>query len=505
MAKQYEKKKQVVIPEGGRIPPHSVETEEIVLGQILLEANAIESVVNFLKPESFYREAHGKIYDAMLDLYKKNEPINILTVSDALKKKFLLDSIGGIVYISQLTNKVSSAANIEFHGKILAQKFIQRELIRISSEIQTEVYEQDKDVADLLDNAEKKIFEIAEGSIRRDVVSIGAVFKTACDKIEEAGKKPEGLTGVISGFTRLDSITFGWQPSDMIIIAARPSVGKTAFVLSMLRNVAVERNIPVAMFSLEMDAVSLVMRMIVSESGLKRDKIMRGKLSSDEWTGLYKSTKKLVESPFYIDDTPALSISEFRAKCRRLKARYDVQLVAIDYLQLMTSYNAGTREQEVSYISRQIKAVAKELQIPIIALAQLNRSVEQRQVKKPMLSDLRESGSIEQDADLVLFLYRADYQQQSDDIQDGTRDLIQVIIAKHRNGGLGEVELKFVKETGRFTDFAFDNYQDYSNQSDNDNNTSKKEIIIRSPGFEDQNNSSADSHSNYYPQNEVPF
>jgi replicative DNA helicase len=438
----------------GRIAPHSTETEEVVLGQLMLEEDAVISVMDILKPESFYKDTHQKIFSAIQELAIREEPVNILTVTEQLKRKNSLDAIGGYAFISQLSLKVSTAAHVEHHAKLVAQAYIQRELIRVAREIQEQAYDSSLDVADLLDFSESAIFTVAEGNVKKETSQIGTLIPSAIKQIEEAGKKGDGLSGTPSGFTNLDRITSGWQGSNMIVLAARPAMGKTAFVLSMLRNMATEHNIPVAMFSLEMSNLQLVNRLIVSETELPHNKIRVGNLTAKEWQILEERTKNLIEAPIFLDDTPALSIFEFRAKCRRLKQKHDIQCVFIDYLQLMTSGGAFSREQEVSTISRQIKAVAMELNIPIIALSQLNRSVELRGGdKRPQLSDLRESGAIEQDADLVMFIHRPEYYGITEDEEGNSLlNIAEIIIAKNRHGGTDNVKLKFTKELAKFSD-----------------------------------------------------
>lgn len=440
----------------GKLPPQALDLEEAVLGAIMLEKDAILSVLDILKPECFYQEAHQKIFATAVDLSSADKPIDLLTITEALRKQEMLEEVGGATYISQLTSNVGSAAHLEFHARIVAQKYIQRELIRVSSEIQNKSYDETIDVDDLLDFSERELLNIAEGNIKKETVKINKLISNALHQISEAGKRDDSLSGVPSGFTKVDRITSGWQRSDLIIIAARPSMGKTAFVLSMARNMAVEHQRPIAFFSLEMSALQLVNRLIVGETQLASDKIRNGRLENYEWEQLEYKIKDLEQAPIYIDDTPAISIFELRAKCRRLKQKHNVQAIIIDYLQLMTgpANSAGSREQEVSSISRSLKSIAKELDVPIIALSQLNRSVEMRSGnKRPQLSDLRESGAIEQDADLVIFIHRPEYYGL--DVDDDGRSLkgiAEIIIAKHRNGAVGDVELKFIREYAKFAD-----------------------------------------------------
>jgi replicative DNA helicase len=453
-------RKEIALPRAnqdfGRIPPQAVDLEEAVLGAIMLEKDAVIAVLDILKPESFYKEAHQKIYQSIIDLSTRSEPVDILTVTEELKKKDLLAEVGGAIYITQLTSRIASAAHLEYHARIVAQKFIQRELIRVTSEIQAKAFDDSNDVDELLDFSERQLFNIAEGNIRKETAKINLLIKEAIHQIEEASKREDALSGVPSGFTKLDRITSGWQRSDLIIIAARPSMGKTAFVLSMARNMAVEHKRPVAIFSLEMSAIQLVNRLIVAETELPSERIRNGRLEQYEWEQLEYRIKNLVESPVFIDDTPAISIYEIRAKCRRLKNLYDVQVIIIDYLQLMsgTGDSKGNREQEVSTISRALKGIAKELNVPIIALSQLNRSVELRSgSKRPQLSDLRESGAIEQDADIVCFIHRPEkYGIDVDTEGNSTKGLAEIIVAKHRNGAIGDVNLRFREELAKFSD-----------------------------------------------------
>jgi len=439
----------------GKVPPQAIEVEEAVLGALMLERDAYVTVADIVDTSSFYKDEHQKIFESIKALSLNEKPVDLLMVTQELKDRNQLDEVGGPAFIAQLTRRVASAAHIEFHARIIAQKFIQRELIRISSEIQGRAYDDTIDVDDLLDFSESSLFKIAENNIKKETVPIRPVLSEALHIIEEARNRPDGLHGVPSGFTALDRITYGWQKTDLIIIAARPSMGKTAFVLSMARNMAVDHNRPVAVFSLEMSGLQLVNRLIASETELGSQKLKSGKLEDWEWAVLHNKIGRLSNSPLFIDDTPALSIFELRAKCRRLKMQHDIQCVVVDYLQLMTTGtdNRGSREQEVSNISRSLKAIAKELNIPIIALSQLNRSVESREGKRPQLSDLRESGAIEQDADIVIFIHRPEYYGiTEDENQNPTKGVAEIIIAKHRNGATGDIHLTFRRELAKFTD-----------------------------------------------------
>jgi len=441
--------------EAGKIPPQATDLEEAVLGALMLEKTAMSEVADFLKAECFYKEAHQTIFHAINNLEDKSQPVDILTVTQELRLMGQLDFVGGPYYISQLTSRVASAANITFHARIIVQKYIQRELIRISSNTIKKAYEDTTDVFDLLDYAEKELFQVSEGNIKKEYEKMDSLLHQAIAQIENAKNNKDGISGVPTGFTDLDRVTAGWQPSDLIIVAARPAMGKTAFVLSMARNMAVDFNIPVAIFSLEMSSLQLVNRLIASETAISSEKLRKGTLADHEYQQLHSRIDKLSVAPLFIDDTPALSIFELRAKCRRLVAQHGVRIIIIDYLQLMTAGNSdgGNRVQEISAISRSLKIIAKELQVPIIALSQLSRAVETRGGdKKPVLSDLRESGSIEQDADMVTFLYRPEYYGiQYDENQNPTAGVGEVIIAKHRNGSLETVQLRFIGELTKFT------------------------------------------------------
>jgi replicative DNA helicase len=440
----------------GKVPPQAVDLEEAVLGAIMLEKDAILQVIDLLKPESFYKEEHQKIFQAITDLTSGNKAIDLLTVTEELRKKKQLEEVGGPIYITQLTTRVASAAHVEFHARIVAQKHIQRELIRVSSEIQGRAFDESVDVDDLLDFSEAELFNIAQGNIKKESQKINVLIKEAIQQIEEASKRADSLIGIPSGFTKLDRMTNGWQNSDLVIVAARPSMGKTAFVLSMARNMAVEHNRAVAIFSLEMASLQLVNRLIVAETELPSGRIRNGKLADFEWEQLDYKIKRLVDAPIFIDDTPAISVFELRAKARRLKRQHNIDILIIDYLQLMTGTpeTRGNREQEVSTISRSLKGIAKELNIPVIALSQLNRSVEVRTgSKRPQLSDLRESGAIEQDADMVCFIHRPEkYGLMEDEEGNSLKGVAEIILAKHRNGPVGDVCLRFKDEFAKFVD-----------------------------------------------------
>ena len=457
MAKQTKPVRPAVttIPDFGKVPPQAIDMEEAVLGAIMLEKEAVITILDILKPESFYKDAHRKIFKAISDLSSREYPVDLYTVTEELKAHHELESVGGPVYLTQLTSKVVSAANVDYHARIVAQKYIQRELIRVSTEIQTRSFDDTWDVTELLDYSENELFQIAEGNIKREVSPINLVIKDAIREIEEAGKREDALVGTPSGFTKLDRLTSGWQKSELIIIAARPSMGKTALALSMARNMAIDHGKKVAIFSCEMSSIQLVNRLIVAETDIPGDKIRNGRLSEEEWKQLDSRIKKLVQAPIFIDDTPAISIFELRAKCRRLMAQHKLDIVIVDYLQLMSGPdNAGSREQEVSNISRSLKSIAKELNVPIIALSQLNRSVEMRGgTKRPLLSDLRESGAIEQDADMVVFIHRQEKFGLTT-FEDGssTKGIAEIILAKNRNGPVDDVRLRFREEKAQFVD-----------------------------------------------------
>jgi replicative DNA helicase len=447
----------------GKLPPQALDLEEAVLGALMLEKNALNAVVEFLKPEHFYKDSHKEIYTAIVDLFKATEPVDMRTVVNQLRKSGKIELIGGAYYIAELTAKVSSAANIEYHARVIIEMAIKRELIQIASQIHHDAYEDTTDVFELLDKTEQSVFEISDSNLRKNYDNMRNLMARAIQELQLLKDHKDGLTGVPSGFTALDRITSGWQKSDLVIIAARPGMGKTAFVVSAMRNAAVDFKMAVAIFSLEMASVQLVNRMISAEAELEGEKIKKGNLADHEWAQLVHKTSKLSSAPIFIDDTPALSVLELRAKCRRLKAEHNVQLIIIDYLQLMRGEQGGNREQEIASISRALKGIAKELSVPVLALSQLSRGVETRGGdKRPQLSDLRESGSIEQDADIVMFLYRPEYYKITVD-EDGmpTQGMGEVIIAKHRNGSTGTAKLKFI---GKFTKFAdFDAPASYDN------------------------------------------
>ena len=459
--KIYETENQAIVNlSDGKIPPQAIDLEEAVLGAMLIDEKGVNEIIELLSPEVFYKRSHQLIYESIERLFRESEPIDLLTVSADLKKNKNFEQAGGDFYLISLSQKVSSSAHIEFHSRIILQKYIQRKLITISNEIIQKSYNESTDVMDLLDEAESKLYDVAQGNIKTSTESAQNLVIRAKARIEEIAKQ-EGLSGVSTGFEKLDKLTSGWQPSDLVIIAARPGMGKTALALSMARNISVQQQIPVAFFSLEMSSVQLITRLISSETGLSSDKLRTGKLADHEWQQLNIKVSDLESSPLFIDDSPSLTIFELRAKARRLASSHGIKLIIIDYLQLMnigSSNKAGNREQEISTISRNLKALAKELDIPVIALSQLSRAVETRGgTKRPILSDLRESGAIEQDADIVSFLYRPEYYgitEWDDDMKTPSEGQGEFIVAKHRNGALDSIKLKFIPNLGKFEDLG---------------------------------------------------
>lgn len=451
------KKSSVINLEKGKIPPQAVDLEEAVLGAMMIDKKGVDDVIDILHADVFYKESHQLIYAAIFNLFQNSEPTDLLTVANQLRKTGDLEKAGGDFYIVGLTQKVSSSAHIEFHARIILQKYIQRKLISISAEIIEESYDETVDVFDLLDSAESKLFEVTQGNLKKGSESAEGLVDQAIKKIQEISNK-EGMSGVATGFTRLDELTSGWQPSDLVILAARPGMGKTAFVMSMAKNMAIEFGTPAAIFSLEMSSVQLITRMISSETGISSGKLRKGTLEPHEWEQLNVKVKNLSNAPIFIDDTPSLSIFDLRAKARRLASQHGIKIIIIDYLQLMTAGSAagGNREQEISMISRNLKALAKELNIPVIALSQLSRAVETRGGnKRPLLSDLRESGAIEQDADIVSFIYRPEYYgltEWDDEERSNCEGQAEFIVAKHRNGGLENIKLKFTGHLALFSD-----------------------------------------------------
>lgn len=426
-----------------RIPPQNVEAEQAVLGAMLLSHDAVIVAMEKLQSQDFYRDVHRIIFEAMEHLHRENKEIDVITLPDELKRMKKLDDVGGLEYVLNLPNLVGSAANIEYYANIVAEKALARNLISTCTELTTEAYDGQKETEALLDDAERRILQLSDTKNRGDFASVGAVVEVTLDKITKLYENKAGLTGLPTGFRDLDRMTSGLQPSDLILVAARPSMGKTAFTLNIAQNVGVRQHKTVAFFSLEMSQEQLVQRLICQIAHIDSQKLRTGQLNSDEeWTRLTDACDKLYESPIYIDDTPGISVAEMRSKARRLKSEHGLDLIIVDYLQLMQGRNAESRQQEISEISRSLKALARELKVPLIALSQLSRSVESRQDKRPMLSDLRESGALEQDADIVSFLYREDYY----DKETENQHITEVILAKHRNGPVGSVKLYFKNE-----------------------------------------------------------
>jgi len=450
--------------EMGKLPPQALELEKSVIGALMIEKDAFASIADLLTPESFYSDQHRHIFEAIRALSTKDAPIDILSVVEQLKVMGNLEQAGGVLYLSELTQRVASAAHLRYHAQIVAQKATARDLITVACQIEEAGYDETQDVHDLLQDAEAKIFEISQRSQKRDVTHISPVIGEAFERMRNASKSEGSISGIPSGFTELDKITSGWQKSDLIIIAARPAMGKTAFVLSMAKNIAVDYKIPVAIFSLEMSNVQLVNRLIMNVCEIEGSKIRNGRLTQNEWEKLENGIRPLGDAPIFVDDTPGLSVFELRSKARKLVREKGIQVIIIDYLQLMNANGAffGSREQEVSIISRTLKGLAKELDIPVIALSQLSRNVEKRDSsnsnvdgKKPLLSDLRESGAIEQDADMVCFIHRPEYYKLYDDGNGkDLRGLGQIIVAKHRNGATDEIWLRFI---GKYTRFQNEN------------------------------------------------
>ena len=448
--------KEKLTDEYGHLQPQAPELEKAVLGALMIEKDAYSLVSEILKAESFYEHRHQLIDAAITDLAIQQKPIDLLTVTEHLRFMGNLDEVGGPFYITQLSGMMASSAHIEYHARIIAQKYLARELITFTSNIQKKAFDETEDVDDIMQEAEGRLFEISQQNMKKDYTQINPVIQEAYEMLRTAAARTDGLSGLASGFHKLDKMTSGWQNSDLIIIAARPAMGKTAFVLSMAKNIAVNNKVPVALFSLEMSNVQLVNRLIVNVCEIPGEKIKSGQLAPYEWGQLDYKIKELYDAPLYVDDTPSLSVFELRTKARRLVREHDVKIIIIDYLQLMNAsgMSFGSRQEEVSTISRSLKGLAKELNIPIIALSQLNRGVENREGvdgKRPQLSDLRESGAIEQDADMVCFIHRPEYYKiYTDEKGNDLHGMAEIIIAKHRNGAVGDVLLRFRGEFARF-------------------------------------------------------
>jgi len=445
-----------------KVPPQAVELEKAILGAMMIDKRGVDEVIDIIEKDAFYLPEHQEIYDAVFSLFQEGKPIDILTVTEELRKRGTLQQIGGEYYLIGLSNVVASAAHAEYHARIVLQMYVKRRLIEISGEIIEKSYDETVDVLDLLDKAEQELFKVSQGSLKKGNVNISSVVTDVKKQLEQLAKL-EGLSGIPSGFSSLDDYTSGWQKGELIIIAARPGMGKTAFVLSMARNMAVDHKVPVAIFNLEMTSDQLIKRLLSIETEIPAEKFRSGKLSDMEWNLLNSKIDKISEAPIYINDSSMLSIFDLRAQARKLKSQYDIGILIIDYLQLMTAQTNnknGNREQEISTISRNLKALAKELDIPVIALSQLSRKVELRGEKgghkRPQLSDLRESGAIEQDADIVSFIYRPEYYKilNWEDSEESTENQAEFIIAKHRNGKTGEIRLRFDANFGRFSELS---------------------------------------------------
>ncbi len=434
-----------------RVPPQNLEAEQAVLGSMLLEEGAMVQAAELLDGAAFYKDAHRKIFSSLLSLYKANAPIDLVTVTDELKKRNLLEEVGGASYLATLTSIVPTAANAEYYCRMVKQKSILRDLIRASTQIATECYENGRGEPDLLlDRAQALMFDIASKRSRRDAVAMKDIIKSSIEMIDALYQRKGMITGTPTGFVELDQQLAGLQPSDLIIVAGRPAMGKSSFSLCVAEHVALAQKSGVAIFSLEMSKENLVQRMLCSHARINAHDVRVGMLSTSDWPNLTKAAGKLSEAPIFIDDSPSVSILELRAKARRLKSRHDIKLIILDYLQLMDESAAENRQQEISVISRSLKALAREINVPVIAVSQLSRAPERRESFRPRLSDLRESGAIEQDADVVLMLFREDYYNPSDE----NKGIAEVIIAKQRNGPTGTVKLAFIKEYTRFETLA---------------------------------------------------
>ena len=432
-----------------RMPPASVEAEQAVLGAMLLKPEAVTTAAEELSADDFYRETHRLIYEAMMELKDRTEPVDLVTLTEQLKKADKLAKIGGIPALSLIANSVPTAANVHYHARIVHEKAQLRSLISAATEIAGAAYESADEVEDIMDNAEKRILAVSSGKRSKDFVPLQEILLDTLEQIDARYNNKGSITGLPTGFTELDHLTAGLQKSDLILVAARPSMGKTAFTLNIAAHVVLRAREPVAFFSLEMSKEQLVQRLLCSEGRIDSQRLRVGELEEKEWGDLIDTANRLSAAPLYIDDTPGITVMELRSKARRLKAEHGLSLIVIDYLQLMqgrASKNGDNRQQEISEISRSLKALARELNVPVIALSQLSRSVESRQVKRPMLSDLRESGSLEQDADIVMFLYREDYY----DPETANKNITEVIIAKHRNGPVDTVDLTFLKQFTKF-------------------------------------------------------
>ena len=445
-------------PNFAHVQPQAVEIERVVLGALMVDSDAFSVVSELLKPETFYEPRHQKIYEAIRNMNMDERPVDIMTLNDELSKMGEIDKVGGVDYLMEISSQVASAAHVESHARILAEKYMQRQLIHFAGDIETKAYDSSVDVDELMQQAEGSLFQISQNNIKQDFTQVAPVVKNAVEILQRAASNKGGLTGIPTGYTGMDEITSGWQASDLVIIAGRPAMGKTSFALSIAKNVAVDYGVPIGFFSLEMNNVQLVNRLISNVCEVSGRKILNGQLDPSDWERLDKRIGRLTDAPIYVDDTPGLSVFELRTKARRLVREKGVKIIMIDYLQLMNANGMkfGSRQEEVSTISRSLKGLAKELDIPVLALSQLSRNVENREGlegKRPQLSDLRESGAIEQDADMVLFVHRPEYYHiYQDEKGNDLHGMAQIIIAKHRKGSTGDVLLNFRGEFTRFQD-----------------------------------------------------
>lgn len=493
----------------GKLTPQALEFEEAVLGALMIDSNAVSSIIDLIDYQMFYKESHQHIYKAIFELFSEMQPIDLLSVTNQLRKANKLEFVGGPSYLASLTNRIASSANIEYHARIILEKYVLRELITTCSGIIKDSYDESQDVLQLMDNAETNLFNIIQRNFKRDSKELSLVVKKTLDELSALRNDTDSFHGVPSGIRAIDEKIGGWQKSDLIILAARPGMGKTSFVLSIARNAAIDYKIPVAFFSLEMSANQLVHRLFSIESGIPSETISRGKLSENEWIVLMDKISKLNSDKLIIDDTPALSVFDLRAKCRRLKHQHDIQLIIVDYLQLMQgesdkdkSKAKGNREQEISYISRSLKALAKDLNVPVIALSQLSREVEKRAgMKRPQLSDLRESGSIEQDADLVMFIFRPEYYKM-DDFEDGdpAKGLAEIMIQKNRHGPTDNIRLRFQSQYTKFTDIE----EDYHIENPSDSLPQNEKFNTIDASFNNEEIENIDD-SGIQPDNDLPY
>ena len=488
------------------VQPQATEIERAVLGALMIDKDAYTVVCEMLYPESFYEPRNQKVYEAIRELEMKEQPVDVWTVTEQLSRQGDLEDVGGPAYITELSSRVASSANVEYHARIIAQKFLARQLIHFASDVETKAFDETIDVDDLMQEAEGSLFELSQKNMKKDYVQIDPVIKNAIDVIQKAAENKDGLTGVPTGYHKLDDITSGWQASDLVIVAGRPAMGKTSFALSMAKNIAADYKVPMAFFSLEMSNNQLVNRLISNVCEIQGSKILNGQLHPDEWDRLDKRVNNLLGAPLFIDDTPGLSVFELRTKARRLVREHGVKIIMIDYLQLMNANGMrfSSRQEEVSTISRSLKSLAKELDIPIIALSQLNRGVESREGlegKRPQLSDLRESGAIEQDADMVIFVHRPEYYHIYQD--DNGRDLhgmAQIIIAKHRKGATGDVLLTF---RGEFTRFENPEEGRLGRRKNNDSNDG--EILGSRVNGDQSDDPNQSPFANYQDNGPMPF